>query len=294
MWKRAIAAGAATASIGLAVAMIATGPALAGPVSVKGITTHTVVATATAAANITGEAEATCATGELLVGGGYVVNSPATDWQVYDNGPFQGTTWLTEIINNDTSPLNFTAYAICATSAPGGNAISAYTTQTVTTAVDVPANDTGAAAAVCPAGQLRTGGGYEVDNISSNWSIYSNAPISTDTWNVEIDNEVPSDTVIHSFAICLARANSKPIANLTVSTLDTASSVPANGVQAADVSCGPDSLMTSGGHEMDSIGQEWVIQASAPLSSNDWQVGATSLDANSRVFDSIAVCLAKA
>ena len=44
---------------------------------------------------------------------------------------------------------------------------------------------------------------------------------------------------------------------------------------------------------MDSIGQDWSIQASAPVSSNDWQVLAASLDSNSRDFDSFAVCLAK-
>jgi len=292
--KRIIAVGVATLGIGIAGAMTAISPALAGPVSVKGLTTHTVIATSTAAANSTGEAEATCGAGELLVGGGYVINSTATDWRVYDNGPFNGTTWLVEPVNFDASPLTFSAYAVCATSAPGGNAITAYSTNTVATQVDVPANDTGAAAAACPAGELRTGGGYEVDNISSNWSVYSNAPIGSDTWNVEIDNEVPLDTTIHSFAICLARANSKPVSGLTVSTLDTAAAVQGNSVQAADVSCGSHSLLTSGGYEMDSIGQSWSIQTSAPISSDDWQALAASLDTNSRNFDSIAVCLAKA
>jgi hypothetical protein len=45
---------------------------------------------------------------------------------------------------------------------------------------------------------------------------------------------------------------------------------------------------------MDSIGQDWLIAASAPVTSNDWQVEAVDLDSVSRDFDSIAMCLAKA
>jgi len=273
--------------------MISVTPALAGPISVKGITTHTVVTTATAAGNNTAEAEATCGAGELLVGGGYIVNSTATDWRVYVDAPLNGSTWLVEPVNFDANPLSFSVYAICATSAPGGNAITAYTTQLVDTQVDVPANQTGQALATCPAGDLRTGGGYDVYNVSPNWSIYTNGPFNGDTWNVEIDNEVPLDTIIDSFAMCLGKANSKPITGLAVSTMDTHATVQANSTQTADVSCDPHTLMTGGGHEMDSIGQSWSIQASAPVSSNDWQVLAASLDSNSRDFDSFAVCLVK-
>jgi hypothetical protein len=273
--------------------MIAISPAVAGPVSVKGLTTQTVVATTTAPGNDVGEAEATCGAGSLLVGGGYTVNSTATDFQIYSDSPSTGDTWLAELINNDSNPLSFSAYAICATSAPGGTAITAYTTQRVDTPVTVPAQQTGEADATCPAGTLRTGGGYEVDNISSNWSIYSNAPLGNDTWNVEIDNEVTLPTTFDSFALCLARVNSKPITGLTVSTVSTAATAPASGSQSADVSCGTHQLMTGGGHVIDSIGQEWNILASAPAGGNDWQVTAANIDNNSRDFDSLAVCLAK-
>ena len=51
--------------------------------------------------------------------------------------------------------------------------------------------------------------------------------------------------------------------------------------------------MTGGGHVIESIGQDWSIQASAPISKNDWQVKVADLDNFSRDFDSIAVCLAK-
>jgi len=294
VYKRAIAAGAAAVSIGIAIAMAAVSPALAGPVSVKGITTHTVIATTTAAGTQTGEADATCGAGELLVGGGYVVNSTMTDWRIYVDSPLNGNTWLVEVVNFDAQPLSFSAYAICAKSKPGGTAIKAYTTQTVQTQVDVPANQTGEADATCPAGQLRTGGGYTVENVSSNWSVYSNAPLNSDTWNVEIDNEVPLTTTIFSFAQCLAKVNGKAITGLAVSTVDTAATAPANGAQSADVSCGAHQLMTGGGHVIDSVGQEWNIEASAPISSNDWRVTAADLDSNSRDFDSLAVCLAKA
>jgi len=292
--RHSIAAGVAAVGIGLAGAMVAIAPAVAGPVSVRGITTQTVIATATAPAGETGEAEATCGSGELLVGGGYVISGTSTDWQVYVDAPLNGTTWLVEPVNFAAQPLDFSAYAICALSVPGKKGVSRYTTQVVETAVNVPANQTGEADATCPTGELLTGGGYQVANVSSNWSIYLNAPTASDTWTAEIDNEVPLTTTYDSFAVCLAKKNSKPVTALTTSTVSTASTVAGNSSETADVSCGAHQLMTGGGHVMDSIGQDWLIAASAPVASNEWQVQADVIDNVSRDFDSIAVCLSKA
>jgi len=292
--KSRIAAGAAAVGIGIAGAMAAVSPAFAGPVSVNGITTHIVVAHATAPAGDTGHAEAKCPAAQLLVGGGYVVNSTATDWQVYSDSPLNGTTWLVEPVNFSAQPLHFSAYAICAKSVPGKKGISGYTTQVVDATVNVPANQTGEADASCPAGDLLTGGGYEVDNVSANWSIYLNAPTSSGTWTAEIDNEVPLTTTYDSFAVCLANKNSNPITGLTTSTVDVAATVPANSVQTADASCGSSALLVGGGHVMDSIGQDWLIAASGPAGATDWQAKAADLDSVSREFHSIAVCLAKA
>ena len=52
--------------------------------------------------------------------------------------------------------------------------------------------------------------------------------------------------------------------------------------------------MTGGGHVIESIGQDWSIQASAPVAANNWQVKVADLDSYSRGSDAIAVCLAKA
>jgi hypothetical protein len=203
--KRAFAAVLAAVSSGIVVAMTGISPAVAGTVSINGITTQIVTATVTAPADDTAEAEATCATGELLVGGGYTVNSTSTSWQVYVDAPLNSTTWLVEPVNFSAQPLSFSAYAVCAMSVPGKFGVKGYTTHVVNTAVSVPADDTGEADAACPAGQLLTGGGYEVDNVSADWSVYTNAPLSNDAWNVEIDNEVPVATTFDSYSVCLAK-----------------------------------------------------------------------------------------
>lgn len=294
MQKRKIAAGVAAVGIGIAGALAAISPALAGPVTVKGITTHTVVAAAVAPAGNTEEAIATCGAGELRTGGGYVINSTVTDWQVYVDAPLNGKSWLVEVVNNDAQPLSFSAYAICAKSVPGKKGVSGYTTHVVVAQVDVPAGVTGEADATCGAGELLTGGGYQVDNISSNWSIYLNGPSASTTWTDEIDNEVPLTTTYDAFAVCLAKKNSTPITKLTTSIVDTMATVPANSVMTADVSCGANELMTSGGHVINSIGQDWIIPGSAPITGNDWQVKVADLDTFSRDFFSIAVCLAAA
>jgi hypothetical protein len=285
----------AVIAAGTAVTMLTSSPALAGPLSVKDITTQVVTTTVTAApGSDTATAEAFCPQGELLVGGGYVVNSTSTDWRIWVDAPLDDAAWVVEPTNFSTQPLSFSAYAICAMSVPGKNGISGYTTQTVQTAVNVPANQTGEADATCPAGELRTGGGYEVFNVSANWSIYLNSPLNNDTWTVEIDNEVTNATTITSYAQCLAKTNSQPIKALTVSTVEKSATVPANSVRTAHEHCGPQQVMTGGGHVIESIGQDWNIQASAPVSKNNWQVQVADLDNYSRVFDTIAVCLAKA
>jgi hypothetical protein len=265
--KHRIAAGVAAIGLGIAGAVMAASPALAGPVS--GITTHIVVAHATAAAGNTGEAQAKCGAAQLLVGGGYAVSGSSTDWQVYVDSPLNGTAWLVEPVNFGAKPLHFSAYAVCAKSVAGQNALSGYTTQVVDAPVVAPADDTAEADAACPAGDLLTGGGYTVENVSANWSAYLNAPTSSGTWTVEIDNEVPVTTTFDSFAICLASKNSTPITALTVSTVDAASTVPANSVQTAKASCGASDLLVGGGQVIDSIGQNWRIQASAPTTGND-------------------------
>jgi len=288
-----LVAGAAALSGGIAIAMLGISPALAGPVSVQGITTHVVTATATAAASSTGEAKATCGSGELLVGGGYVVNSTATTWRIYVDAPLNGKTWLVEPVNFGTK-LSFSAYAICAKSAPGKKGLSGYTTKVVQAAVNVPAHQTGQALAACPAGDLLTGGGYDVYNVGRDWSVYSSAPLNNTTWNVQIDNESPATTTFDSFAVCLAKKNGKPVKALANSTVSAAATVPGNSVKVADAACGPKKLMTGGGFEIASIGQNWSIQATAPASPAKWRVRVADLDSFSRNFDSFAVCLAKA
>jgi hypothetical protein len=291
--KRVIATGIVAIGSGIALAMVTITPALAGPVVVKGITTQIVSTTVTAPAMETAEADATCPAGELLVGGGYTITGSATNWRIYLDAPISTSTWTVEPINFDATALTFTSYAICAMDAPGSTAISHYTTSIVDANVSAPANDTGEADATCPAGQLRTGGGYDVYNVSPNWSIYLNSPLNNDTWTVEIDNEVPLATTFDSYAICLAKKSGNPITKLAVSTVDTPGTAPANGTQTADVSCPANSLMTGGGAVIDSIGQAWSIQKSAPIAANNWRVKATDTDNFSRDFDSLAVCLAK-
>lgn len=294
MRRHLIAAGAAAVSIGLVGAMTAISPALAGPVNVKGVTTVTVTGAATAPANDTSQAEASCGPGQLLVGGGYVIDSTSTAWQVYVDAPLNNGTWLAELVNNGTQPLNYSAYAVCAETVAGKKGVTGYTTTVADTSVNVPANETGEADATCPTGDVLTGGGYEVTNVSSNWSIYLDAPTATGTWTAEIDNEVPLTTNYTSFAVCLAKTNSKPVTALASVNVDAGATVPANSDQTADVSCDAHEVLLGGGYVMESIGQDWLIAATAPTAGNEWQVQADDLDSNSRDFSSVAVCLQKA
>ncbi len=293
MHRHRIAACVAAVGLGIASAVIAGSPALAGPVSVDNITTHIVVASATAAAAETGEAEANCPAGELLVGGGYHTSSTDPDWRIYVDAPGAGGTgWLVEPINlSATLALNFSAYAVCAKSVAGTTGLSGYTTQVVQTQITAPSIETSEADATCPAGDLLTGGGYTVYDIDSHWSVYLNAPTATSTWTAEIDNEEPVAVTFNSFAVCLGTTNSQPVTALTVNAVDTQATAPATGDAAVEASCGTTDLLVGGGQVVFSIGQTWSIPVGKPTSSNAWRVKVSDLGTT---FESVAMCLAAA
>jgi hypothetical protein len=292
--KYRIVAGAAVVGLGIAGAVIAGSPALAGPVSIDNITTHIVVASATAAAGETGEAEADCAAGQLLVGGGYRITGTATDWRVFVDAPTANTGWVVQPINFSAQALKFAAYAICAKSVAGTTGLSGYTTQVVQNQVNAPSVQTSEVDASCPTGDLLTGGGYSVFDIDSHWSVYLNAPSASDTWTAEIDNEEPLAVTFNSFAVCLASTNSQPITALKVNTVSKSATAPANSVEAVKASCGTADLLVGGGQVINSIGQDWSIQVGAPTAGNAWRVKVSDLDAFSRDFHAVAMCLAAA
>jgi hypothetical protein len=247
----------------------------------------------TAPAGDTAEADATCPAGELLLGGGYTINSTVTDWSVYVDAP-DGNFWLVEIVNNDAQPLSFSAYAICAESVPGKKGITGYTTTVVQTQVTVVNNQTGEADASCGAGQLMTGGGYDVENVSPNWYVYVNSALNDSTWFVEIDNEVGQSTTFGSYAVCLAKTNGKPVKALTTSVVQANSTVGANQIASVSATCGAKQLMTGGGGTIASVGPEWRVVQNAPVTSGSQTVEVAELGGVSRPFDAAAICLAKA
>jgi hypothetical protein len=291
--KYRIAAGAAAFGLGIAGAVIAGSPALAGPVSVDNITTHIVVASATAATGSGAEAEADCPAGQLLLGGGYRVAGTSKDWRIYLDGPTApgGTGWVVQPVNFSATPLKFSAYAVCAKSVAGTTGLSGYTTQVVQTQVGVASVATGEADAACPTGDLLTGGGYVVQDIDSHWSIYLNAPTASDTWTAEIDNEEPVAVTFGSFAVCLASTNSQPITALTVNAINTSATAPASSTAAVSSSCGTADLLVGGGQVVFRIGQAWSIPVGAPTTGNAWRVKVSDLGTT---FVSVAMCLAAA
>jgi len=294
MRVKALALGIAAVGSGIVAALLTASPALAGPASVAGITTHVVIVQGSAPTQSTGHAEAVCPKGQLRTGGGYLISGAPSLWQVYEDAPVNQRAWLVRVHNfNSDVALKFSAYAICAMSVPGQKGISAYTTHVVHTPIAAPANDTAEADAACKSGQLLTGGGYSVSNITANWSIYLNAPIDAHTWTAEIDNEVAATTTYDSYAVCLANKNSTPVTALKTSTVDTPATAPANGSHTAGVSCSSTELMTGGGWVIFSIGQTWSISVGAPVTKVHWHVELTDLDSFARPFHSVAMCLAK-
>lgn len=84
----------------------------------------------------------------------------------------------------------------------GGQASAAgLSSQRVVAIVNVPANSSGSVTAACPAGTLRTGGGWYG---STALSIRNNDPLGSSQWIVAAQNTGNATTSLAAFAVCLS------------------------------------------------------------------------------------------
>jgi hypothetical protein len=91
----------------------------AGSASITRVKTASTTATSTASDGTGGRidgATATCDQGLVVTGGGVAVSTPSNQF-VIDDAPNGNAAWSGHVVNFDTSPHDFTVYAICAPAA---------------------------------------------------------------------------------------------------------------------------------------------------------------------------------
>jgi hypothetical protein len=155
-----------------------------------GAATTQVVNQVSVAANTTGSATATCASG-VLTGGGFASQSNLST-KVYTHFK-QGNGWQVYLSNKTTSSQLVNAYAICLTGAGTSS------TQ-VLKQVSVPAGTTGFAVAECPSGTLLTGGGY-ASQPDPGTKVYTQSK-EGNGWRVYMNNTTGSSQLLNAYAIC--------------------------------------------------------------------------------------------
>jgi len=154
-----------------------------------GAATTQVVNQVSVAANTTGSATATCASG-VLTGGGFASQSSLST-KVYTQSK-QGNGWQVYLSNKFSASQLVNAFAICLTGAGTSST-------EVLKLVSAPAG-LGSALAECPSGTLLTGGGY-VSPTDLGTKVYTQLK-EGNGWHVSMNNTTGSPQLLGAYAIC--------------------------------------------------------------------------------------------
>jgi hypothetical protein len=134
----------------------------------------------------------------LLVPATYASFHPVTSGEIADN-----TIQSVDIRNGQVGSVDIGNRQVAAIDL-ADNAIKPTVSFVFGDGVVVPANSAGAADDVsCPAGQIRTGGGYWIDNTSTTATVVRNYPAGNG-WVVEANNLGNSEGKLFAYAVCMA------------------------------------------------------------------------------------------
>ncbi len=138
-------------------------------------------------------ATASCNAGEVLVGGGYALN---TGLELYNFSPASGTQWKGFARNHGTTSGLLNIYAQCLTYS------SAHSSPTTFHQSSIAAGAVGSTvSAACPSGSAVSGGGYADSEDAFIYTMSSSG--SGSTWTVYIFADGGHSELLNSYAMCL-------------------------------------------------------------------------------------------
>jgi hypothetical protein len=138
-------------------------------------------------------AYATCPVGTTVTGGGFSGPQLRSTLSIYKNSNY-GNGWVTCGANYSSSSQTIAAYAVCASGLV--NSVNATTAQKT-----IAAGSYASVAAVCPAGAIATGGGWDMD---PNLTLYYNTKsTTTDTWDAKATNSSGNSGSLNSVVMCM-------------------------------------------------------------------------------------------
>jgi hypothetical protein len=136
-----------------------------------------------------------CNAGTYVVGGGFNGKINGTLWTFFSAQ--SGNSWSVTTKNYDPANTTFGAYAVCLTSA------TPVVTASVTGYQDVAPGATGLAEIACPAGQVVTGGGW---NLDADLKVFAALMSSGGEWRVYAKNNGTHTRALQARATCLGLA----------------------------------------------------------------------------------------
>jgi hypothetical protein len=216
-----------------------------------------------------GSATATCSPGETNSGGGFRV-AGTTDPDAYTvlvSAPY-GNGWNVQLyLDPALSYVDVTAYAVCLRKIVGDPTIGR---RVVVLYATGPSGDVAAAAPMCDATEVATGGGYAVPSISTNtYTVFVDAPQSANGWNVQLYSDYVPE--LWAYVVCLrVPADIGPVKRRTVygaglthggSTASTAAYCSAT-----------DEIASGGGYVVASINpHDYAVLSTVPAGTAAWK-----------------------
>jgi hypothetical protein len=143
--------------------------------------------------SLTTSVVANCPAGKVSIGGG----ATALNIIIGASRPAaSGQGWEARAVNLTSANASLTAAAVCAT---------ATSREVVEAATTVPAGAQRDGGVECPAGKVATGGGFDVAQFATGFSLFFSTP-SDKGWDVRADNNSGTPSTFTAFAVCLTAA----------------------------------------------------------------------------------------
>jgi len=218
----------------------------------------------------TGYSEASCPSGSVVVGGGFVASGSMI---VYNSSPISGG-WRAHARNASATNQLLNTYAICLYNTGGSSA-------RVSNQANVPAGGNASAVATCPSGSIVTGGGF-ASNPSRHW-VYATSKTGNG-WETWARNISGSDQQLTAYAVCLSDVTA------TTSQVFALSTISGNSSSGGEVACPTNTLVTGGGYRL-STALEIFNSSMMPSDSTKWRAYAKNNAASPRMINTYATCL---
>jgi hypothetical protein len=222
----------------------------------------------------------TCPGATVPSAGGAVNQSFGLPSAVNSSYP-SGQSWEVDFNNQSSTTSAFMVWTVCLTPKTGRRVV-------VTKDISVPTGTEVGGVKACPGATVPIGGGAVVYSASQLVSINDSYPL-VKGWEVEINNNSPSDTIFRVYAVCEPQPGTYSIQN---SGFETA---PAGQTTVTQTPCGPSATNVAIGGGMYTTSADTGVQMydSFPNSNGGWTAHLQNNSGTAPLVETYAICAGK-